>query len=679
MHCPIPFRWLVAFLIALACGAPAPTRAASERGHQRDQFRMALEALRLGKPWKPLAADLGDYPLLVWLEQGELRRRLDKVARKDIDAFLARWPDALAAADLRGAFLRELARRQQWADYLAEFDPAVDGARDLACHALHARIAQGDAPDWDKDFASLWNSGNALPDACDAAIAWARQRGLVTGERTWARIELARKAANAALIDQLAATLPGGDKLEAQRSAAALRDPAATLKLAVNWPDTPHHRDAVLAGLPRLARRDADAAATLWPALKQHFAFTAPEQGRVDAAIALSRATDFEADAVAQLAAVPAEAQDDASREWRVRAALGAADWNAALAGLDALSEKQKEDGEWRYLRARVLGKLDRSAEAQPLLETLANEAGYHGFLAADWLGRPYALCPLSLAGDAKAEAALLAASPELARAFEWQALDRLPEARRSWDFAVKSLDDAQRRLAVDLAGRRGWHDRAVFSLTKGDELKLYEQRFPLPRESQVKRESAGAGIDPTWAFAIIRAESAFMPDARSAANAYGLMQLLPSTAQALAKAEKIPYHRAEDLYQPTTNIALGTRYLARMAQRYDGAPWLASAAYNAGTQPVEKWLAARGSLDPDFFIATIPYRETREYVARVLAYGVIYDWRLHRNAVAIGARMPRPGQPYSLPDAKTPRKAVVCPAPPAPAVEAAPVAVQKP
>ena len=125
-----------------------------------------------------------------------------------------------------------------------------------------------------------------------------------------------------------------------------------------------------------------------------------------------------------------------------------------------------------------------------------------------------------------------------------------------------------------------------------------------------------------------------------------------------LAKAEKIPYRRAEDLFHPDTNIALGTRYLGRMAQRYAGATWLASAAYNAGAAPVERWLAARGALEPDFFVATIPYRETREYVARVLAVSVIYDWRMNREVLALGARMPRAGQAAAE---ALPRKAVAC------------------
>jgi len=648
---------------ALCCAfslAAVPALAA-DRDHQREQFRHALEDARKGQPWKALAADLADYPLLPWLEQITLLRHLDKLDRADADAFAKRWPGSLAAADLHVAFLKELARRQQWQAFLAEYDNET--GRELQCHALHARIVDGQKLDWDKDFATLWTATAALPDACDAALAWAHNRGLIDAARLWQRIDLARNAGNGGLIDQLAASLPPADKVAAQRSASVLRDPVPTLKLAATWPDDAHHRDAVIGGMSRLARRNADDAEALWPGLKKHFHFSAADLGRVDAALALNHATEFDTDAIAQLAALPAEAQDDATREWRVRAALASGDWNAALDGLDALSETQKADNEWRYLRARVLTKLNRKEEAQPILTALAGEATFFGFLAADWLGQSYAICPLTLAADPKAEQELLDASPELARAFEWQAIDHLPEARRAWDFAMLKLDTNQRRLAADLSYRRDWFDRAVFSLTKGDELKLYTQRFPLARETQVKRESQVSGIDPAWAYAIIRAESAWVADARSAADAYGLMQLLPGTAAGLAKAEKIPYQRAQDLFQPSTNIALGTRYLSKMAQRYSGAPWLASAAYNAGPAPVDRWLTARGSLDPDFFVATIPYRETREYVARVMAFSVIYDWRMHARTQALAARMPRYGDAYAPPADYAPRKAGACPA----------------
>jgi len=114
-------------------------------------------------------------------------------------------------------------------------------------------------------------------------------------------------------------------------------------------------------------------------------------------------------------------------------------------------------------------------------------------------------------------------------------------------------------------------------------------------------------------------------------------------------------------LLDPDTNITLGTRYLAAMAQHYDGSPWLASAAYNAGVDPVGRWIDARDTLEPDFFIETIPYKETREYVARVLAFSLIYDWRLNGTVIPLSSKLPRIGKAYSPPADDAPRKAVAC------------------
>ncbi len=154
------------------------------------------------------------------------------------------------------------------------------------------------------------------------------------------------------------------------------------------------------------------------------------------------------------------------------------------------------------------------------------------------------------------------------------------------------------------------------------------------------------------------------MTDARSGADARGLMQLLPGTASLVAKRNGLSWAGGDSLYDPSTNIVLGTRYLAQMAQRYSGAPWLASAAYNAGPNKVDQWLTARGTLDPDLFVVSIPYKETREYVARVMAFAVIYDWRLNGNALAMSSRMTRIGSPYVLPSPGAVRKQVACPAP---------------
>ena len=77
-----------------------------------------------------------------------------------------------------------------------------------------------------------------------------------------------------------------------------------------------------------------------------------------------------------------------------------------------------------------------------------------------------------------------------------------------------------------------------------------------------------------------------------------------------------------------------------QMLDHFSGFPYLAIAAYNAGPAPVERWMAQRPGLDPDFFIDTMPYKETREYVARVLAFSVVYDWRLNGNAAPLNDRL---------------------------------------
>ncbi|MET0230348.1 MAG: transglycosylase SLT domain-containing protein [Rhodanobacteraceae bacterium] len=655
-------RLLAAVLLALV----AFPLAAQDRSTQREQFRAAYAAASRTPPgeWQKLAGGLESYPLYPYLEAATLRRTIAKASRADVERFLARWPDTLAASDVRDAYLRELARVGDWTTFRREWKPSRD--RDLQCDALAARTAAGEKLDYAADIEPLWTNLKTLPGACDIPLASARANGLLTDERIWKRMLDAAAAGNEESAANAAAMLMGSEREAAERIVLAVRAPTATLAKADTWPDTPRARDAIAYGLARYARKDSAASETLWAKLGDKYKWDDAQKNRVLNALAVYRSTSYSPDALARLKALPDAAKDDMSREWHVRVALVAGDWNETLDALNDLSPTQAADSRWRYLKARVLTKLARRAEADALFADVAREASFHGFLAADWIDAPYAICPRTLATDPVAEKAI-ANQPDLARAFEFRELGMLPEARREWDFALRKLDDPGRRLAADLAYRKSWYDRAVFHYSADPSTqRLYEQRFPLALESNVKRESRDAGIDPAWAYAIIRAESAWMTDAHSHADAYGLMQLLPGVAKQMAKAENLSYNRPSDLFDPSLNVSLGTRYLGRMADRFDGNPWLASAAYNAGEAPVGRWLDARSSLDPDFFIETIPYKETREYVGRVLAFSVIYDWRMNGKALALSARMPKVGQPYAAPSDATPRKGVACAAEPA-------------
>ena len=650
-------RWLAGLLMAalvLPCAARA-VDAGLQR--QREQFAQAYAEAQRGDPgWVRAARGLRDYPLYPYLEAAWLLHDPGSDDAARVRAYLAHYGDLIPGREVRRAWLDALIRQRDWTRYLEFYAPHLGSAYD--CRALQARVELGGAPVYDGRFEALWLRPR-LPDACAALLDRAAGRGLLTPARLWARIELAVRAGAADTVTQMAAWLPAPQRAGALRLALALDDPAGALAGAARWPDTVHARQALVLALTRRARNDDDAARAAWRALRSRFSLAPAQVDRIEAALALFQATSLIPGSLRALEALPASAQTPLTREWRVRVALARADWPAVLAAIRAMPETQRDANEWRYFEARALAATGAKAQADARWRTLARSPTYYGFLAADQVQRPYALCPRDPPARTAATAAV-EADPGMQRAFEWYALNRLTHARREWDTALPDLDRAQRYAAVVLAHRRGWVDRAIFLLNHGDYLRDYSLRFPLAERARVLRDARKAGIDPAWAFAIIRTESAWISNARSGADARGLMQLLPGTAAQLARRDGLPWDGAASLDDPSVNIALGTRYLRHLADRFGG-QWLASAAYDAGPQILQHWLDARPDLPADVFVATIPYAETRSYVESTLAFSVIYDWRLAQDPVRISARMLPAGAAYRMPDAQAPHAAVVC------------------
>jgi soluble lytic murein transglycosylase len=150
-----------------------------------------------------------------------------------------------------------------------------------------------------------------------------------------------------------------------------------------------------------------------------------------------------------------------------------------------------------------------------------------------------------------------------------------------------------------------------------------WQAAFPLPFEESIRQWSARAGVDPMLTAGLIRQESAFEPEARSPANAMGLMQLLPKTARLVAGQAKVRYMRAQ-LFDPDYNVHLGTIYFAGLLKTLGGVE-SALAAYNAGEERVAQWNAGRAYREIAEFVDSIPFTETREYVEIVSRNAEIY------------------------------------------------------
>jgi len=147
----------------------------------------------------------------------------------------------------------------------------------------------------------------------------------------------------------------------------------------------------------------------------------------------------------------------------------------------------------------------------------------------------------------------------------------------------------------------------------------VQELTLPLRHEDIIRQQAAEKNLDPALIAAVIYQESKFR-DRTSSAGAKGLMQILPGTAEFIARKSGGTRFELQDLGTPQINIAYGSWYLRYLIGRYNGNQVLAIAAYNAGEDNVDRWVSAAGG--PDSFDATrdIPFPETRAYVQGVLS-----------------------------------------------------------
>jgi soluble lytic murein transglycosylase len=152
-----------------------------------------------------------------------------------------------------------------------------------------------------------------------------------------------------------------------------------------------------------------------------------------------------------------------------------------------------------------------------------------------------------------------------------------------------------------------------------------WEALFPKAYWPDLHKYSTLNGLDPYLVASLIRQESEFNAAAISRANAVGLMQLLPKTGKTVARQVKLRGYSAPQLYTPTVNLELGTRYFKNLVDKYNGQYEYALAAYNAGTDRVEDWLGQGHYRGPEEFVESIPFTETREYVQAILRNANVY------------------------------------------------------
>jgi soluble lytic murein transglycosylase len=636
----MPFVFLLAALAQ-------PALAASERDliDQRRAYLEARAALLAGKTktYTSLAKQLTDYPLRGYLELEEISKRINQVKQRDIQDFLQRNADSPIAPRLRALYLFQLAERKHWKTFLAMYEPTDDD--ELRCHYLHARVSTGGMDQVIGDIRRTWLVPFEQHAACDAVFAaWIKAKHL-TAEDVWERIRMSIGAGRSTIAQGLKRFLSKKDRALVDVWIKVYQDPGPALNDPLLKPDTAVTREIVRLGITRIARLDVDTAVSRWEQLQPRYTFDATAIAQMQRELAIQAAQRQHPRALEWLMAL--NSNDEQVAHWSSRLALIASDWPALRRVVDALPPDTQDNDQWLYWRSRALTEIGTAQDdpsyggvAFGALDTLSTRRSYYGFLAADQLSRDYGFNHTNIAYEEN-ELAAIRDLPGMRRAYELFFLDFVSDARKEWLLATARMNARKLQLAAVLAHHWGWHDRAILTAARGAEFDDLDLRFPMVYQDQVDSVSRRYDIDASWVYGIMRQESAFMQDARSSAGAMGLMQLMPATATLTARLIKSPLRNNLELYDVDRNIELGSAYLKQMADKHNGNQVLATAAYNAGPHRVKQWIPAANQ-PADVWIELIPFRETREYVKRVLTYATIFDDRLQGSPRRVTTRMPQ-------------------------------------
>ena len=625
---------LIALALSSSTSLPAkanPPREAAvtfgiemQRFRQRAVFLEARQIARKGKlsALKPLLESLTDYPLRSYIEYEALLAR-PYSSDEAVQAFIENHPNFPISVQLRRAFA-DYRRDQDRSESFLRFHQPEDADVENQCFRASALWALERTQAAMAATRALWLHGRSQPKRCDKAFSRWRRAGGLTQALAWQRYELAVLAGEDRLAAYLERTLSEDQRTLARQLTRLRQRPTRTDRYKTVDFNDPEQRALADSALKMLIKKR--------PAEALHLIADLKDSGR----LAPAQALEYDYAAALRLirednltvndALIPAALRTNPDLiEASLIQLIKAGRFNALSTPLSQLPASAQGTLRWQYWQARAeLSSPDIGGResARVSFERLASERDYYGHLAALWLGIPGSLADQSTT-IAPEKLLDLAAAPTAQRIYELRALGETLEARREWFQLIKPFSNTELRIAAALASQWHWHDMAIATLAQAQAWDEVLERFPRPYAERFTEAARTQGVPVTLAMAVARRESGFWTEARSPVGAQGLMQLMPRTAQSVAKSIDLDSPTDLVLTQADTNIKLGTAYLGQLLQRFNDNRVLALAAYNAGPSRAKKWYTNPQPIDA--FIEGIPFAETRAYVKAVLLYAAIY------------------------------------------------------
>lgn len=598
----------------------------------RQEFRQAMNSLS-STPDNDSAA-LRDYILYPYLQAARLQFALKQphdavTLDAQIKAFLVAAQNLPMAREVRRQWLLDLASRQQWTDFLA-YLPADNSDIELKCWQATALMVQQSEQQrssvLEQLLPKLWLSSSRLPTACGGVFEWARKENIINTELIEQRARLILQAGSTEFAKELIAFLTHEQSASLRQWVLLIEKPEQGFDALIEHPEIAIEESVLQDTWLRFTRKDPQAALVRFSRLVKARGWNDATISLYARSLALGLSWSRHHEALQYFAQVLPADRTDQCYEWYARAALWAGDWPLVVEVIDAMPQSLKSQARWRYWWARgqqqVAGIESARATYQKLID---DEDNYFAAMAAARLGTRY----VPHAESIKVNEGLvqqLGAQPVMQRIRELLSVDLRNYATSEWNAQVGAWSVGQQEAAVRLIHEWGWYDQAILVAARLGRYSDYQLLYPKPYDDEVNEAVTLTGLTADLIYGQMRQESLFRADAVSAANARGLLQMLPATARATAKQFNRPIPADQELFDPAINVPLAAVHLKSLVDQFDGQILVALAAYNAGSTAVRRWLPVK-AMDSDIWMENIPYNETRNYVQRILWHSLVFHW----------------------------------------------------
>lgn len=582
---------------------------------------------------------LGYYP-----EYWALNSNLASQSSSQITSFAQRYPQSAMTEKLAADYVEEKVKQADFASAQPVLPYVTNADQAESCAVAQVRAKSGD-PLVFAEFKDVWLTTNSQPELCTGLGRMMLSSPLMTEQdrqqRVWGQLRAGQSGQALATAQTLGINLSLAQLNQIQAN------PLNYLWSAPKASSVDHAY--LIFAMGRLADSDLNSALSA----VQRAAQGTPVQVQK----ALYRAVgyiggttvmknNFNREVLNYLDASYGLPFSSEEAEIYARQAIRFSAWESLIRAIDAMSVTQKQEDRWQYWLARASeqrGDASSKRAAQQIFKKLAEGDDYHNLLAKDQLGQKYSNLPNNVQ-PSNHDLQRLNQDIHFSRAFALRRVDA-PEnyINREWNWAVRQAylkhDDGLLLAAAKRATDMGWYDRAIYAADRTENKHNYAYRYAMPHQNYVVSHSRNAGVDPAWAYGLMRQESRFVTNARSHVGAGGLMQIMPDTAKLIARQMGESYNPAT-LTDMNTNIRYGTFYLSMIQSQLSNSPVLATAGYNAGPNRARRWQPETQAIAADQYTESIPLTETRDYVKHVMTNATHYGVLLGQGAQSLEKRM---------------------------------------